>query len=140
MSRRNGQQAKQSGEQGKDLGRALRVTNLVTAATVMQVMDLALTLTFMTTAGMEELNPIALRIAQDLGSLGLVTFKLGCMAVMAGGLLWVRHRASAELGAWVCVAVLTMLCVHWVDQIGMVASELAPVPAEGERWVRLGGA
>ncbi|MEC9374045.1 MAG: DUF5658 family protein, partial [Planctomycetota bacterium] len=121
--------------------RGARMVGLLSAATVLQLLDLALTLTFMKTTGMVELNPLARWIVDMGGAEGLVAFKAASVLVSLGVLFAVRHHRSAEIGAWIMCAVLLALTARWIENVAALAMELhaiAPMEAMGdERWVRI---
>lgn len=74
--------------------------------------DLALTLFFMSTDGLNEANPIARWIA-GFGPAPLAGFKCATLA-LAVGLLWrARHRCSARIAAWLCLAMLLAVGERW---------------------------
>lgn len=87
---------------------------LLTAILIMQVNDLHWTLWYMRTIGLVELNPVAREIALAWGGEGLIALKAASFGVCAAILIALRGRANAERGAWVCVAVLGLLTVHWL--------------------------
>ena len=86
--------------------RARRVTLLVIITAVLGLLDLAFTLTYASSMGMIELNPVA-RMLVGLGGAGeLVRFKLFTIALSGGTLYLIRRRKGAELCAWLSLAVL----------------------------------
>lgn len=94
--------------------RARRVTLLVIVTAVLGLLDLAFTLTYASSIGMIELNPLA-RMLIGLGGAGeLIRFKLFTIALSGGTLYLIRHRKGAELCAWLSLAVLVGLSFHWV--------------------------
>ena len=125
-------------------GRSVRVVALVTAATLLGLADLAMTMTYLLHVGMFESNPVA-RLVINSGSPAVVIgFKLGTMLVTSWIVLANRRRWQAELVAWLSVVVLTSLFVHWIgyieyaevttSAISIVAAD--PSYASGE-WVSL---
>lgn len=121
--------------------RARRVTVLVLATAALGLLDLAYTLTFMRSYGMFELNPLA-RFMIAVGGAGqLVRFKLLTIALSSGLLYLVRRRRGAELCAWVSLATLILLSLHWVNYI-RTTEELGPALlaetiAFDHRWVAI---
>jgi uncharacterized BrkB/YihY/UPF0761 family membrane protein len=102
--------------------RSLRVTILLLATCLMCLADLALTLTFVTTTGMLEANPLA-RSVMEHNSPGLVVvWKLATMVLGLGILYWIRRNKWAEVGSWVCFAVMAALSIHWFTYTGVMAS------------------
>lgn len=102
--------------------RALRVALLVVATALMGLGDLYLTLNFVMTTGMVELNPIA-RAVIELGCPNFVVAWKVVLILISSGILWAtrRHR-FAEAGAWVCFLVLVALTFHWVSFVAGISS------------------
>ncbi len=94
--------------------RRLRVTLLALAIALMGVTDLLLTLTYMRTVGMVEVNPLARAMVAVGGVRQLVMFKLLTIALSAGMLYLLRRHRLSEYGAWVCFGMLLALSLHWV--------------------------
>lgn len=97
-----------------DASRGRRVWMLLAAVLIMQLNDLHWTLWYMRTIGLVELNPVARAIALSWGGEGLVALKAATFGLSAAILLSLRRRAAAERGAWVCVAALGLLTIHWL--------------------------
>jgi hypothetical protein len=115
--------------------RAQRVTLLLFATVLMGLADLSLTLTFITTSGMIEANPVA-RLVMQLNHPGyIILWKLATMLVGIGVLYWARRSRGAEIGTWVCCVVMTALSFHWLTFTGEVTatgSDYAQVAAVGD--------
>lgn len=92
--------------------RAERVCILVGLAASLGLADLWLTVFFMRTTGMVELNPVA-RLLAGWGPAGLVVFKAASLLVHGAVLGTFRRRASAELAAWISVLLMAALTAHW---------------------------
>ena len=107
--------------------RSRRVCRLVAGVCVVGVFDLALTIHFMTTTGMHEVNPVARSIALTSPGL-LVLFKAALTALSAGILMRVRDRASAEVGAWLAAAVMLALSAQWARVIAVDPGALLAPP------------
>ncbi len=102
--------------------RGIRVCVLLLATCVLGVYDLALTLVFSTSVGMVELNPFARLIMRVYDSPGmLVLWKLLSMGLSAGIIWRLRRTRIGELTAWLALAVLIALCMHWVQFVGDAA-------------------
>lgn len=100
------------------LSRSSRVVYLVVAAGLMGLADLGITMTYLTSVGMYEGNPIA-RFVIGFGSPALlVAFKLGTMLTTVWIVLAQRRRWQAEVAAWICFAVLAALTIQWIQYIG----------------------
>jgi hypothetical protein len=93
-------------------GRTVRIVVLVGVVATLSLADLWLTVYFMSTTGMSELNPLARALA-GFGPSALVAFKLASLLVNGGVLVACRTRVTAELGAWVSVIVMVALTAHW---------------------------
>lgn len=95
-----------------DLGQR-RLVLLIIAITLMSLADLALTLTYMRSIGMIELNPVARYMVEIGQTQQLVLFKL-FTTVLAGGTLFLLRRCRcAEPTAWLAVAIMLALMVRW---------------------------
>jgi uncharacterized membrane protein YciS (DUF1049 family) len=92
-----------------------RVSLLVIAITIMGIADLMLTLIYMRTTGMYELNPLARVMVATGGSTQLVLFKLLTLSLSAGMLYLLRRHRIAEPAAWACAAVMCVLSIHWIS-------------------------
>lgn len=99
------------------LTRPARVFYLVLVAWLMGLADLAITMTYLTSVGMYEGNPVA-RFVIGLGSPAIVVaFKVGTMLVTSWIVLAQRRRWQAEMVAWIAAVVLGLLTVHWLNYI-----------------------
>lgn len=94
--------------------RPKRVMVLLIATLAMSVADLAMTLTYATSVGMMEVNPIA-RAVMETGSPWMLTvWKLATAGLGLGILFYCRRFRKAEAASWLCCAVMTALTVHWM--------------------------
>ncbi|MEC9374505.1 MAG: hypothetical protein VYC34_11710 [Planctomycetota bacterium] len=124
-----------------DAARRRRVILLVLAMVLMGLADLSLTLTYMKSVGMFEVNPIA-RFMIAIGGEGqLIRYKLFTI-VLSGGLLYLlrRHRC-AELCAWLGCAAMLALTVHWTRYNSHIILQGPPdhtLAHITEAWVFLG--
>jgi len=121
--------------------RSLRVTLLAAAMILMGLADLQLTLTYMRSTGLIELNPIARAMIEIGGARQLVMYKLLSIAMSAGVLYILRRHALAERCAWVSCVLLLALTAHWVRYndaaIESPAAAVALTAAPDHRWVTL---
>lgn len=93
--------------------RNVRVIALLTAIVLLSLGDLYMTLVHVRTVGMFEGNPLA-RTVMSLNSPALLSlWKLATIVATVGILFWVRRTRQAELGAWLCLIVLTWLTLRW---------------------------
>jgi len=109
----------------------------------MGLADLVITLTYKRTVGMIEANPIA-RLMIEIGSIEqLVRYKLFTMGLSCGVLYILRRHPRAEQGAWVCVALLFALTMHWVRYNASIMEYsndlqvLAQTDDEVSHWVHI---
>jgi hypothetical protein len=123
--------------------RSQRVAMLVIACSIMGLADLYLTLNFVMNMGMIELNPIA-RAVIELGCPKFViAWKVVLILLSSGILWWARHHRFAEIGAWICCAILVTLTLHWVGFVSGVAAmgddyyAILAVVQEDHRYVML---
>jgi hypothetical protein len=109
----------------REIARSRRIVLLIFALVLMSVADLLCTISYLTSVGMVEMNPIARHMIEIGGVRQLVLFKAFTMTLSCGCIYLIRKRRGAELGAWVCVAVLLSLMLHWL-QYNAVMHTLAP--------------
>lgn len=130
-----------------------RVMLLIAAITLMGLADLFCTLTYMTTIGLPEANPIARWLARFGTTETIVGFKLLTMALSCWCLYVGRADRRMEVCAWACAAILLGLSIHWIgfnrnitEHTNLIAylSDRNPCPrspeaglAHGTNWVRL---
>lgn len=100
---------------GPWLGRSRRVTILLAATLVMSVADLAMTLTYTTSVGMMEVNPIARAVMEMNSPWMLALWKLATAGLGLGILFRFRAKPNAEVAAWVCCVAMVALTLHWMD-------------------------
>jgi len=123
--------------------RRRRVALLVVAMVLMGLADLQLTLTYMRSVGMIELNPLARAMVDLGGAPQLIRFKLLSIALSAGLLYLMRRHSIAERCAWLSCAALLFLTFHWVryndrpvTPDSSVAA-LAQIDVADHRWVAI---
>ena len=97
--------------------RSRRVIALALAIVLMSSVDLYLTLLYVTSMGMNELNPLARAMMSYESPTVLAVWKFATVALCLGILFYIRTRRSAEIGAWVGFLVLGWLMTHWVHFI-----------------------
>lgn len=124
-----------------DASRRRRVTLLVLAMALMGLADLAFTLTYMSSVGMAEANPLARAMIEIGGLPQLVRFKLFTIALSGGLLYLLRGHKAAERCAWACCAALVLLSLHWfnyTDKLTTLGAAIDPhLAALDERWVAI---
>ena len=121
--------------------RGLRVISLCVVILIISIADLELTLRFLTSGGMAEGNPLARYIMGFNCQWLLAAWKLMLTAVACGTLLGLRTRLTAELGAWLCAAVMVWLAIRWgfyADYAGLAAEHmLSATPNKPSDWVAI---
>jgi hypothetical protein len=121
--------------------RPARVIILLVAVIALSLGDLYMTLFHLQSVGMVEANPLAREVIDLKSPPMLAAWKLATVAVTVSLLLLVRRTRSGEVGAWLCVAVLTWLTLRWIDYSEALA-ELPPdvaveVARRDPNWVAM---
>jgi len=96
------------------MDRSSRVIVLITLIAAMSIVDLYLTILYITHWGMNEVNPLARAMMEYQSPAILVLWKLATVTLGIGILAMVRRKRTAELGAWVGFLILGLLMTHWV--------------------------
>jgi len=113
---------------------------LLSAVLLLSIGDLIMTLTYLTSVGMAEGNPIARLVMSYRSPWYLVVWKAASLTSACGILFIHRHRRAAEIGAWICALVLVWLTFRWSAYIGEV--QMGPAAAAAAQsdpsWVTLG--
>ncbi|MBX3378558.1 MAG: hypothetical protein KF805_00560 [Phycisphaeraceae bacterium] len=107
--------------------REARFLCIIIAILAMSLADLSMTLIHATSIGMQEENPIARLLMRHGGICSICIWKGGTVAIGVFILWRVRRFRCAEVGAWVCFAILAALCFHWASynaQISGLTSEV----------------
>ena len=97
--------------------RSFRVIVLITLITVMSIIDLYLTILYITHSGMNEMNPLARAMMEYQSPALLGLWKAATVVLGVGILAMIRRKRSAELGAWTGCLILGFLMTHWVAYI-----------------------
>jgi len=120
-----------------------RFSALLAAITLMSLADLGMTLIYMRSIGMIELNPLAVYMIELGQTRQLILFKLFTIVLGAGLLYLLRNKKAAEPAAWIATACLAILMSHWMDYnrgISAITNELTLLASGDEHcegWVRL---
>jgi hypothetical protein len=94
--------------------RSERVTWLLAGVVFLSIADLFLTLSYLTSVGMSEGNPIALWLLQTTNSVWpLAIYKGITVAVCVTLLYWNRQNRQSELASWCALMILVALTVWW---------------------------
>ena len=118
-----------------------RVLGLLAAVAMISLADLYMTLTYATSVGMMEVNPLArlvmsfdspaLVVAWKVATAGLGIMILGCL----------RSRRIAEIGSWISFAAMVLLLVHWMNfnaHVVHYSDELASLyGSDAACWVQM---
>jgi len=100
--------------QEEAIHRSERVTWLLGGVIVLSLVDLFLTLTYLTTVGMSEGNPIAVWLLSATNSIWpLIFYKLGTVAICVSLLYVNRFRREGELASWCAMIILVALSIWW---------------------------
>ncbi|MCX5691049.1 MAG: DUF5658 family protein [Planctomycetota bacterium] len=95
--------------------RECRVVTLLVAVALISIGDLAMTLTYATSVGMMEVNPLA-RLVMSFDSPWLVVaWKLLTAGFGITVIAMLRSRGIAEIAAWISFAAMLVLLVHWIN-------------------------
>ncbi|GEM_PF-770980 len=121
--------------------RSFRVVALGIAIAVMSSIDLYLTLLYLTHTGMPEANPLARIMIAYQSPLVLTLWKTLTVVMCVGILYLIRHKRSAEFGAWAGACVLALLMSHWAQYASELAEmkpHMAPIAAQiDDTWVHI---
>lgn len=101
--------------------REARFACILLAVIAMSLADLSMTLIHATSIGMQEENPIARILMRHGGICSICIWKGGTVAIGIYILWCLRRYRSAEIGAWVCFAILAALCFHWARYNSQIA-------------------
>jgi hypothetical protein len=94
--------------------RSERVTWLLGGVVFLSIADLFLTLSYLTSVGMSEGNPIALWLLQSTNSLWPLAIYKGITVAVCVSLLYRnRQQRQSELAAWCALMILVALTIWW---------------------------
>ena len=94
--------------------RSQRVTWLLVGVVLLSMADLFLTITYLTTVGMSEGNPIAVWLLSATNSVWpLILYKVGTVTVCVLLLYVNRFRRQGELASWCAMLILVALSIWW---------------------------
>ena len=86
----------------------------------MNIADLVFTLTYATTIGMGELNPLARLIMQHATVPCIILFKLASVGLGSGLLYYTRRSRLSEFATWIAFFGFLLLTIHWVQYINVM--------------------
>jgi hypothetical protein len=94
--------------------RAERVVWLLSGVILLSLVDLFLTLTYLTTVGMSEGNPIAKWLLQSTNSIWPLAIYKGLTVAICVTLLYRnRYHRQSELASWCAMLILVALAIWW---------------------------
>ena len=97
-----------------DEHRSERVKWLLLGIVMMSIADLVLTLSYLTTVGLSEGNPIAVWLLQATNSVwSLAAYKTLTVTVCVSLLYRTRFQRESELAAWCGMLILVALSIWW---------------------------
>lgn len=108
-------------------GRSTRVAFLLAVIVVLSMLDLLLTLIYVTEIGLIEDNPVARFVLQTGGPGLLIVTKIASVGFCTGVLFWARRRGFAEVAALFGAVVLVWLTVRWVNYIHVFTDVTASI-------------
>ncbi len=98
----------------EDAHRSVRVTWLLGGVVALSLVDLFLTVTYLTSVGMSEGNPIAAWLLSTTNSIWpLALYKLATVAVCVSLLYANRYKRQSELASWCALSILVALSIWW---------------------------
>lgn len=110
----------------------------------LSLIDLLLTLIYVTEIGLIEDNPVARLIMQVGGAPLLVVAKIASVGFCSGILFWARRRGIAEVAAAFGMLVLVWLTIRWLGYMHVfsnVVASLEELEHHGQgAWVTLADA
>jgi len=116
-----------------------RISLLMLFVAFASIADLLMTLTYATTIGMMEMNPLARMVMNSGSPLLIVLWKALTAGAGIAILIWLRRSLFAEIGSWLIAFVMLGLTVHWMlynHQILLFADELALLQGNSsEFWI-----
>ncbi len=100
--------------QTEDAHRSQRVIWLLGGVVALSLADLFLTVTYLTTVGMSEGNPIAVWLLSTTNSIWpLALYKLATVAICVSLLYANRFKRQSELASWCALSILVALSIWW---------------------------
>jgi predicted Zn-dependent protease len=113
---------------------------LLSLVVILSLADLYLTLLYVTQGSFAEANPLARAIIRSQSVGLLVAWKFGSVLTTVGILYAIRRTRTAEVGAWICCAVLGWLTFQWsgyVEAPPVGVDVLAAAGYDDGHWVTL---
>ena len=118
-----------------------RVITLLIAVALISIGDLVMTLTYATSVGMMEVNPLARMVMAFNSPMLVVLWKALTAGFGITVLTMLRSRWTAEVAAWICFAAMMMLLMHWIDfntDIVLYTEEIANLSgSDAHCWVQM---
>jgi hypothetical protein len=112
--------------------RPRRVAGVLRIVVALSLLDLVVTLVYMSTTGMFEGNPIVAYLARLSGSCAPIVMYKALTVLIAVSILYrLRTRAQAEAAAWLALLVLCAVTLQWVRYAALIMG------ADGDQIVQL---
>ena len=97
-----------------EIHRSERVTWLLGGVIVLSLIDLILTISYLTSVGMSEGNPIAAWLVTETNSIWpLALYKAITVSICVTLLYRTRYRSQSEVASWCAMLILVALSVWW---------------------------
>jgi hypothetical protein len=98
----------------EEIHRSERVIWLLAGVVILSFVDLFLTISYLTTVGMSEGNPIAVWLLHTTNSVWpLALYKVATVAVCVSLLYFNRRKRQSELASWCAMIILVALSIWW---------------------------
>lgn len=122
--------------------RTARIVGLLAGILLLSLADLYMTLLYLKSFGMAEVNPFARAIIEHNSPAGLILWKLCTVSLAIGILFYARRRATAEFAALFCCGVLLWLTLRWASyntQVSDYTRDLNSIAASPDdpAWVSM---
>ncbi len=98
----------------EEIHRSERVTWLLAGVVILSFVDLFLTISYLTSVGMSEGNPIAVWLLHTTNSVWpLALYTVATVAVCVSLLYFNRRKRQSELASWCAMIILVALSIWW---------------------------
>lgn len=122
--------------------RANRVFWLLVAVFLMSLADLDISMVYLRSVGMAEVNPVARYVMEWNQPWLLVLWKVASILFSCSVLFVARRLAAAEIAAWVCFIALAWLTCQWwayTAEAHVLTPALSGLSGvDTARWVQMG--
>jgi len=98
----------------EEIHRSERVIWLLAGVVILSFVDLFLTISYLTSVGMSEGNPIAVWLLHTTNSVWpLALYKIATVALCVSLLYFNRRKRQSELASWCAMIILVALSIWW---------------------------